>query len=102
MNRLEVLLEMLKKEPNDSFTRYAAALEYLSAGRISEAERELDTLIASDPDYLASYYQYGKILEEQGDLEKAEEIYRSGLALAEKQNDLHTRSELQEALDNLY
>jgi Tfp pilus assembly protein PilF len=102
MNRLETLLKLLENEPHDAFTRYAVALEYMGEGRVSEAGKELSAIISSNPDYLAAYYQYGKVLEEQGDIETAEEIYRSGLALAEKQNDLHTRSELQEALDNLY
>jgi tetratricopeptide (TPR) repeat protein len=101
MSRLDVLKNMLNRDPGDYFIRYAIALEYIGMNDNDKAKEELSGLLSANPDYLATYYQYGKLLEESGEIDQAEIIYKKGIELADVQNDLHTKSELQEALDNL-
>jgi len=102
MNRIETLLNLLEQNPADDFTKYALALEYVSANETDNAERYLKDLIVSSPSYLATYYQYGKLLEDKGETDEARKIYNQGLFVASSQNDMHTKAELQDALDNLF
>jgi tetratricopeptide (TPR) repeat protein len=58
----------------------------------------LEELQQKDPEYLATYYQLGKMQEENGLPEKAISTYQSGIELAKKQNDRKALGELNEAL----
>lgn len=102
MNRLESLLEILKKDENDTFSRYALALEYNSINETEKSKSEFLKLLNENPSYLPTYYQLGKLYEQEGDIEEAIKIFTKGLFVATSQNDLHTKNELQEAIDNLY
>lgn len=98
MNRKELLLSLLKEDPNDPFARYALALEYRKENLLHKAQEVFEALKNDHPDYLPLYYQLGKLIEESGDEQGAMAIYREGLALATVQRDLKTRSELEEAI----
>lgn len=98
LNRLELIEEMLEKNPADPFLKYAAALEFRKLGDQQKASRFLFELRKSQPDYLATYYQLGKLLEEEGKTKIAIEIYKEGREIAKKSNDLKTLGELSEAL----
>ena len=100
-DRLNQMLIFLEQDPNDSFTRYAVGLEYLSLKDYELAIRHFTTLLNQDSDYLATYYQLGGIYATLEQFDKAEEIYNSGIKVARKQADIHTLSELQFALDEL-
>lgn len=100
--RLEALKTALDNDPDDSFTRYAIGLEYSSASMNDEAKSVFEELISRDPNYLAAYYQLGKVYESSGEIEKARKAYEKGIYVAASQNDAHTKSELEEALENLY
>jgi len=102
MGRIETLQNLLADNPNDDFTKYALALEYVSANEPGKAENHLKDLILNSPGYLATYYQYGKLLEDKGEVEEARKIYNQGLFVAASQNDMHTKAELQDAIDNLF
>lgn len=100
-SRLDQLLQMQKEDPDDSFTRYAIGLEYMGRREFLEALTWLEDLYKHDPDYLPTYYQLGSVYEELGRDDDAATTYTNGLAVGRKQNDLHTISELQAALDGL-
>lgn len=100
-NRIEQIKEFLKDDSNDSFLKYALALEYV---RIEENDTAKDCflkLIKEDENYLASYYQLGKLYELLSDLENAVEIYEKGIKIAQKSENKKTLSELQEAYNML-
>lgn len=97
-NRLEMILEMLGNNPDDEFLRYAAALEYIKLEETDEAIRYLKSLIKDSPDYLASYYQLGKLLEIKNKASQAIKVYQKGKAIAQKQRDVKALGELEEAL----
>lgn len=97
-DRLKMIEVMLETNPKDSFLHYAAALEHHKNGDINTAIKILKSIVKNDPNYLASYYQLGKLLEEKGKSEEAIEFYLSGKDVAKKQSDTKTLGELSEAL----
>ncbi len=97
-NRLELISEMLEKNPDDTFLNYAAALEYKKDNAPKKAISIFKKIIDMDPDYLATYYQLGKLLEDAGKTEEAIKIYRKGHKLAREKKDVKAMGELSEAL----
>lgn len=99
--RLEILQKFLAESPNDSFSKYALALEYSNFGETQKAIILLEEIQETDPDYLPLYYLLGKLLEQSGEAEKAKNIYLSGLekASSQKQNKIH--NEIKQALEQL-
>ena len=92
---------MLAEQPNDPFLNHAMALEEIKLGRDEEAKALFENLLEHDPDYVGSYYHLGKLLERQGDEQKAMEVYERGMETAKKIGDMHALSELRAAYDNL-
>jgi tetratricopeptide (TPR) repeat protein len=101
MTRLEKLQKFLKADPNDSFTRYAIGLEYLSIKDFPKASEMFEALILNDKSYVATYYQLGDCYRQMKENEKALGCYQKGIIQARAANDLHTASELQMMLDEL-
>ena len=101
MARIDLLKEFLQDNPNDSFSRYALALEYAKIDQLDDARREFETVRDNDPQYLATYYQLGQLYTRLGLRHDAEKTFRTGITVAVKQGDAHTQSELEAALDGL-
>lgn len=99
--RREMLEEFLAADPNDSFSRYALALELEKEERTTEAIAQLQEVLARDTNYVAAYYHLGRMLARAGDTDEALTIYRRGLDVAAKAGDQKTRSEIQEAIEML-
>ena len=100
-SRLLTLKKVVEQDPDDSFSRYALGLEYLSVPDNEKAKEMFEELLLKDPNYLAAYYQLGKVYELLGEAEMAQKAYEKGIYVAASQNDMHTKSELEEALNNL-
>jgi tetratricopeptide (TPR) repeat protein len=96
--RLHMMLKMQESQPDDSFLAYAISLEYRALGDHRNAAALLTALIKKDPDYLPSYYQLGKMQEDNGQLTEAIETYKAGKKLAKRTSDMKTLGELNEAL----
>jgi len=101
ISRLENLKKMLQDDPQDTFARYALGLEYMSSGENENARDIFEELRVLDPNYVATYYQLGKIYELLGDESEARKIYEKGVYVAASQGDEHTKQELQQAIDDL-
>lgn len=101
MERLQQLVAMLEKNPQDAFLLYAIGLEHKKAGALDEALRFLDGAIQADSGYCYAYYQRGQVLEQAGRTSDAREAYQDGIAAAARVGDAHAASELQGALDML-
>ena len=91
-SRLEALKGLVAQNPNDSFMRYGLAMEYKNAGNLEAAMAEFGAL-------LAAYFHGGQTLEKLGRAEEARRMYRDGLEVTSRKGDLHTRDEIQAALD---
>jgi len=101
MNRVEILKGFLAENPSDSFSRYALALEYVKLGQHDDAVREFETIRSNDPAYVATYFQLGQLYQKLGRSHEAEKTFRTGITVAAKAGDEHTRSELEGALEAL-
>jgi thioredoxin-like negative regulator of GroEL len=99
--RREMLEEFVAQDPDDSFSRYALALELEKEGNNQGAVPQLQEVLARDPGYVAAYYQLGRLLAMTGILDEARDVYRRGLVAATAANDQRARSEIQEALETL-
>ncbi|MFY9570742.1 MAG: hypothetical protein WAV20_05035 [Blastocatellia bacterium] len=99
--RREMLEEFVAGDPNDSFSRYALALDLEKDGKDQETIEHLKEVINRDSSYVAAYYHLGRVLARTGDIEGARDVYRRGLDVAMAANDSRTRAEIQEALEML-
>lgn len=99
--RREMLEEFLEQDPNDSFSRYALALELEKESKTQEAVQQLQEVIARDSSYVAAYYHLGRLLAQIGLIDEARESYRRGLDVAIASGDHRASSEMQEALEML-
>lgn len=100
-SRIEKLKTFLLEEDGDHFTRYALALELLHAEQYEESELHFRKILDEEPQYLAVYYQYGKLLESMFRYKDALRIYEAGLPVARAQNNIRTWKELSSARDVL-
>jgi|TARA_B110000037_G_scaffold220141_1_gene287032 tetratricopeptide (TPR) repeat protein len=100
-SRIEQLQEFLKEDSNDSFLRYTLALEYVGVEKNDTARDLFLKLIKDDENYIATYYQLGKLYESLSALGKAREIYKKGIKIAQKSENKKTLLELQEAYNML-
>jgi Tfp pilus assembly protein PilF len=95
---LQQLLEFLKTDRSDEFTRFAIATEYAREGEMERAREYFEALVRDSPDYIGTYYHLGKLYEALGEQKLAEKTYREGIDVAERLRDGHAKSELQSAL----
>ena len=100
-NRLEILLEMVEQDPNNSFARYGLAMEHANRGNYERAIADYKALLAQDENYAAAYYHAGQALEKLGQVREAKEIYEAGLVVTKRKGDSHTHGEIEAALNLL-
>ncbi len=101
INRLESLQKFLKENPEDSFTRYAIAMEHVSMKNIPQAITFLQDLIKHDSAYIPAYHQLGNLLHLSKNNIDAVKILEKGISLAQHIGDSHGQSEMQELLDEI-
>jgi thioredoxin-like negative regulator of GroEL len=96
-----MLEEFVGQDPDDSFSRYALALELEKEGSEQAAVPQLREVIARDSSYVAAYYHLGRLLAQTGFPHEARDVYHRGLVAAIAANDQRARSEIQEAIEIL-
>ena len=100
-SRIQQLLEFIEEDPNDVFTHYALALEYWNLNKLEEALTFMLKAKELDNEYLAIYYQLGKIFEILKDYTNAREVFQEGMEIAKSQQNSKTYSELEFALEDI-
>lgn len=98
---IQLLKRFLDKDPHDSFTRFALAMEYKKAGQLDLAEHTYLELVVKDPEYVGTYYHLGMIYSLSDNKEKARKVFEDGIQIATQANDNHAASELRQALMEL-
>ena len=98
MDRLNALLAFFEEDPDDAFTRFAIASEYLKRGNKEQALSFFKQLVQDKPDYVGTYYHLGKLYETLDQKSEAIETYQAGIRVANELRDFHARAELQDAL----
>lgn len=99
--RLQFLRDSLSANPDDSFARYALALELARGGQPDEAWEHFRYLLDHHPDYSAAYYQAGVLLAGQGRTAEARDIFTRGIEVTRRLGQSHACSELESALESL-
>lgn len=92
---------MLADAPEDTFLRYALAMEYDSE---ENHERSLEIhqgLMNDDPPYVPSFFMCGQQLSKLDRTEEAKTVLQSGIVQAQEQGDGHAAKEMQEFLMGL-
>ena len=97
--RIQQLLGFLEEEPDNPFNLYALALEYQSHDP-EKARPYFDRLLEDHKEYLPTYYQAAAFYAEEGDLDRARDIYERGIELAQKAKQPQTLKELENAYRN--
>ena len=100
-NRYEILTQMLEKNPSDSFARYGLAMEYARQEEYGKAMDHFRKLWELHPDYAAAYFQAAQVLAKTGETEEARQALTKGIEAASRNGDLHAKSEMEAALDEL-
>ncbi len=100
-DRLEYLRQLEKNSPDDAFVKYAMALEFVKREQNQDAHDVFKLLAEKFSDYVATYYQFGKLLENMNRANEAIAIYKTGITMATKSNDHHAANELKQALSIL-
>ena len=96
-SRLEILLKLNTENPDDSFNSYALALEYMRDD-IDQSLGIFKQLLISNPDFLPTYYQLGKIYQDTEAYDEALEIFKKCCEVAKSQNNIKTLNELNSAI----
>lgn len=100
-SRLESLQRFLQQNPEDSFTRYAIAMEHISLRNFPQAISFLQELIKHDSTYVPAYHQLGNLLHTTGKNIEAVKVLEKGISLAQHIGDSHGQSEMQELVDDI-
>ena len=101
MERIERIKELLRINPRDSFLQHALALEYLKLGEEETAVNLFKNVLQEDENYVGSYYQLAKLLEQKDQLEEAKSVYEKGMLKAKEAGDQHAYNELRAAYEDL-
>lgn len=101
MPRLDQILKLLEAEPGDAFLRYALAMEYRSLGEAASAGENFRKLMANSPPHVPSFFMFGQLLVEQGEIEEARTVLREGIEQARTQGDAHAAGEMSQFLADL-
>ena len=100
-SRLQLLLTFLEKAPNDAFTLFSIAHEYMKAEQYKNALTYFQDLAQKDPSYVGAYYHHAQALVKLNKHEDATDILKKGINEAERQKDRHNLAELRSFLNEL-
>jgi predicted Zn-dependent protease len=100
-SRREVLEAFVAEKPDDAFSRYGLALEYMNSGDAANAETQFRELIQRNPSYVPGYQMLGQLLAKQSRSEDARSILSQGIAAATKTGNAHAQSEMDSLLAEL-
>ena len=105
-DRLEKLMEMQLKHPDDPFFPYGIALEHQNSGNKLLAAELFFKITLDFPEYLPTFHQLGMLLNDLGRRDDSISILRQGkeLAIVQKENKTYREinAYLEELLDEDY
>jgi Tfp pilus assembly protein PilF len=98
---IKQLARNIKEDPDDTFSKFALALEFTKQEDLKKARILFEDIYANDPEYVGLYYHLGKLYERLSLDPKARETFLEGIEIASRQKELRTEKELKEALAQL-
>ncbi len=99
--RRQLLEEFVFKKPDDAFSRYGLAIEYMNSGDAAAADTQFRALLGRNADYVPTYLMYAQFLVREERSPEAKKVLTDGIAAAIKIGDSHARSELEALLAEL-
>lgn len=92
---------MLAESPDDTFLRYAMAMELKSAEEYSECLELFEGLMKDDPPHVPAFFMAGQALAADDRVQEAQKVLSDGIEHARTQNDSHAAREMTDFLDSL-
>lgn len=92
--RIRVLKEGIRAEPDDPVGYYVLGLEYAKLHRHLDAIDAFEKALRLLPDYTAAFRELGKAQRDAGRKREAEETWGQGVIVAQKRGDTQTLKEL--------
>lgn len=100
-SRRQKLEEIVAAKPDDTFARYALAIECGNTGDAEAAIFHFEELLRRNPEYVTGWFQFGQFLARMGRIEQARSVFHRGIEAATAAGDSHAREQMQAALDSL-
>lgn len=94
MSRREQLEQMLADSPEDTFLRYALAMELKSAEEHDASLELFEGLINETPPHVPAFFMASQVLVADDRTEEACEMLRAGIEQATVQGDMHAAGEM--------
>ena len=98
---LKELLKLLEKDPENALLRFSIGSAYLKENDLEQAKLHLAKSVQLDPQYSAAWKMYGKTLQQNGDVELAQEVLNKGIEIATEKGDIQAAKEMQVFLKRL-
>jgi len=93
-DRIKVLKEGIRAEPDDPVGYYVLGMEYAKLQRHLDAIDAFEKALRILPDYAAAYRELGKSQRDAGRRRDAEETWGKGVVVAQQRGDAQTLKEL--------
>ena len=92
--RINVLKEGIRAEPDDPVGYYVLGMEYAKLRRHLDAIDAFEKALRLLPDYAAAYRELGKSFRDAGRRKEAEEAWGKGVVVAQERKDTQTLKEI--------
>ena len=99
--RIDAILRMLGKSPDDVFLHFSLGMEYAATGRYDEAQAAFEKCSDLDAEYLPARVELGKTLRSAGRLGQARRAFTAAAELAKKLSEQHVSDFLEAQLASL-
>jgi tetratricopeptide (TPR) repeat protein len=93
-DRIGVLKEGIRAEPDDPVGYYLLGMEYARLRRHLDAIEAFEKALRILPDYAAACRELGKSLRDAGRKREAEEAWGQGVVVAQKRGETQTMKEI--------
>jgi len=93
-DRIKVLKEGIRAEPDDPVGYYVLGMEYAKLHRHLDAIDAFEKALRILPDYVAAFRELGKSLRDAGRKREAEETWGKGVVVAQQRGDAQALKEL--------
>lgn len=99
--RIVQLQQILVQDPQNTLTRYALAMEYVSAGELESALQAFRALLELDANYVNAYAMAGQALYDAERTTEAADWLQRGIACAARVGNHHAQDKMQTLLDEI-
>ena len=95
MEKIERFKQVIELDPADVLGYFSLGNAYLDAYKKDLARQTFEKAVQVDPEHSSSYFGLGQAWEAVGNKEKAVDIYKQGIAVADKKGDMMTQRKME-------